>query len=70
MLTAEAPGAGEPWAGPAVSAVCGELVAGGGVHLRWPDGEITEALPGAVTGLGPASPGQELPDHERSGWKA
>jgi putative N-acetyltransferase (TIGR04045 family) len=33
------------------SAVCGELVPGEGVALRWPDGVITEAL-SAVTGLG------------------
>ncbi len=30
-------------AGPAVSAVCGELTTGQGVELRWPDGEVTEA---------------------------
>jgi selenophosphate synthetase-related protein len=36
------------------SAVCGELVPGEGVALRWPDGVITEAV-GAVTGLGPAA---------------
>jgi putative N-acetyltransferase (TIGR04045 family) len=41
-------------AGPAVGAVCGELVAGAGVALRWPDGETTTAVAGAVTGLGPA----------------
>ncbi|GAA0585276.1 GNAT family N-acetyltransferase [Paractinoplanes ferrugineus] len=42
-------------AGPAVTADCGELVAGGGVRLRWPDGEITDALDAAVTRLGRAS---------------
>jgi hypothetical protein len=36
------------------SAACGELVAGEGVALRWPDGVITEAV-GAVTGLGSAT---------------
>jgi putative N-acetyltransferase (TIGR04045 family) len=41
-------------AGPAVSAECGELTSGTGVGLRWPDGEITEALPAGVTGLGQA----------------
>jgi AIR synthase-related protein len=51
MLTAGGP---ELAAGPAVSAECGELTAGSGVGLRWPDGEITEALPGGVTGLGRA----------------
>jgi putative N-acetyltransferase (TIGR04045 family) len=39
-------------AGPAVTAGCGELVAGRGVRLRWPDGEITTAVEGGVTGLG------------------
>jgi hypothetical protein len=54
MLSADAPGRARPEAGPAVTAVCGELVAGQGVWLRWPDGERTEAIPGAVTGLGTA----------------
>jgi putative N-acetyltransferase (TIGR04045 family) len=44
-----------PVAGPAVSAVCGSLVSGAGVRLRWPDGEETVVLSGAVTGLGPAT---------------
>jgi len=44
-----------PTAGPAVSAVCGELVSGAGVRLRWPDGEEIAVLGGGVTGLGPAS---------------
>ena len=39
---------------PATSGICGELVVGAGVRLRWPDGELTEALGGEVTGLGPA----------------
>ena len=41
-------------AGPAVSAVCGELTTGQGVALRWPDGEVTEALAAGVTGMGAA----------------
>jgi len=41
-------------AGPATGAECGELVAGAGVTLRWPDGETTEAIDGPVTGLGAA----------------
>ncbi|WP_305788953.1 MSMEG_0567/sll0787 family protein [Symbioplanes lichenis] len=41
-------------AGPAVTAACGELVAGRGVRLRWPDGELTDAVEGGVTGLGQA----------------
>jgi len=53
MLTtgpqAEAP------AGPAVTAVCGELVADVGVRLRWPDGEITTVLTSGVTGMGAAA---------------
>ncbi len=39
-------------AGPAASAACGELTAGRGVALRWPDGECTEVIAGPVTGLG------------------
>jgi putative N-acetyltransferase (TIGR04045 family) len=54
MLTADEPGAPVPPAGPAVSAECGELVAGSGVRLRWPDGQTTEAAPAAVTGMGRA----------------
>ncbi len=58
LLTADAPGAPAPSAGPATSAVCGELTdpatGPAGVALRWPDGEVTEALAGAVTGLGSA----------------
>jgi selenophosphate synthetase-related protein len=54
MLTAGPPGALVPSTGPAASAECGELVSGQGVRLRWPDGELTEAVPGAVTGLGRA----------------
>ena len=41
-------------AGPAVSAVCGELTTGQGVALRWPDGDVTEALTAGVTGMGAA----------------
>ncbi|MFK0150531.1 MSMEG_0567/sll0787 family protein [Streptomyces sp. NPDC090499] len=54
MLTADAPDAPPPAAGPATGAVCGELTTGEGVGLRWPDGEITEAVASAVTGMGPA----------------
>ncbi|MFY1632158.1 MSMEG_0567/sll0787 family protein [Solwaraspora sp. WMMB335] len=42
-------------AGPAVTAACGDLVAGQGVHLRWPDGELTGAIDAGVTGLGTAA---------------
>ncbi len=34
---------------------CGELVPGEGVGLRWPDGVVTRAISGAVTGLGAAA---------------
>ncbi len=37
------------------SAVCGELVPGTGVGLRWPDGTVTDAITHTVTGLGTAS---------------
>ena len=36
------------------SQVCGELVAGSGVGLRWPDGVVTDAVTSTVTGLGAA----------------
>lgn len=52
MLTADDPAAQPPPAAPATSAVCGELVPGTGVELRWPDGETTPAIPAAVTGWG------------------
>lgn len=53
MVTAAPEGRQVP-PGPAASAECGELVAGRGVWLRWPDGELTRAIAGAVTGIGPA----------------
>jgi selenophosphate synthetase-related protein len=52
MLTADEPGHAMPDSPTTTSAVCGQLVGGEGVSLRWPDGEITEAIAGAVTGLG------------------
>jgi hypothetical protein len=54
MLTADQPGAAALTAGPAVSAECGELTAGRGVTLRWPDGDQTPVIGGQVTGLGAA----------------
>ncbi|WP_299055420.1 MSMEG_0567/sll0787 family protein [uncultured Nocardioides sp.] len=36
------------------SRVCGDLVEGAGVGLRWPDGVVTEAVTTTVTGLGAA----------------
>ena len=55
FLTTDHPGRPVAPAGPATSAVCGELVPGAGVQLRWPDGSLTPAVPGPVTGLGPAT---------------
>jgi selenophosphate synthetase-related protein len=55
LLTAGPDGTPFPLAGPAVSAACGELTAGHGVRLRWPDGEQTTVIDGPVTGLGAAS---------------
>jgi putative N-acetyltransferase (TIGR04045 family) len=54
FLTTDVPGRPVADAGPATTAACGELVPGSGVRLRWPDGSLTDPLPGAVTGLGPA----------------
>lgn len=54
MLTSDAPGAPPLPAGPATGAVCGELTEGQGVGLRWPDGEMTEAVAATVTGMGTA----------------
>jgi AIR synthase-related protein len=55
FLATDAPGRPVAPAGPATTATCGELVPGSGVALRWPDGSLTSALPGPVTGLGPAT---------------
>ena len=52
MITADSPGARVAPAGPATSAVCGRLTSTPGVGLRWPDGAITRAVHGTVTGLG------------------
>jgi putative N-acetyltransferase (TIGR04045 family) len=53
VLAGAAPTAAE--AAPATVARCGRLVAGGGVALRWPDGELTAVVDGPVVGLGPAT---------------
>ncbi len=57
MVTADAPGpAGARYdAGPAATATVGQLTSAPGVRLVWPDGEVTTAITGAVTGLGPAT---------------
>jgi putative N-acetyltransferase (TIGR04045 family) len=64
LLTAAPAGTPFPAAGPAVTAVCGELTAGRGVRLRWPDGEETVAITDGVTGLGPARGGNCSPAGE------
>ena len=58
MVTCDGPGAPLADPGVAVSATCGRLTAAPGVRLRWPDGELTEALAGDVSGLGAASRSQ------------
>ncbi|HLU59561.1 MAG TPA: MSMEG_0567/sll0787 family protein [Pseudonocardia sp.] len=59
FLTADVPERPVAPAGPATTATCGELVPADGaaelVSLRWPDGSLTPALTGPVTGLGPAT---------------
>ncbi|WP_207842258.1 MSMEG_0567/sll0787 family protein [Williamsia soli] len=54
MITADVPGHTVPDAGPAQSAVCGQLTDTPGVGLRWPDGQVTQAVRSTVTGLGTA----------------
>ena len=54
MLTTDRPGAAPIQAGPAHTADCGTLLAGHGVRLRWPDGELTGAITDQVTGMGKA----------------
>lgn len=54
MVTAEASPAAAPLPGFVTSRVCGELTAGAGVGLRWPDGVVTEAVTSTVTGMGSA----------------
>jgi putative N-acetyltransferase (TIGR04045 family) len=52
VTTADGPEPAPLAAGPAVGASCGRLVAEPGVRLRWPDGEVTTAVDGPVTGMG------------------
>jgi putative N-acetyltransferase (TIGR04045 family) len=54
MLTCDTPEAPAIPAGAAVSQRCGELVTRPGVRLRWPDGDLTDAIGPAVSGLGEA----------------
>jgi AIR synthase-related protein len=55
MVTADRPGAPPPPAAPAVAWACGVVTRQPGVRLAWPDGEVTTAIGGPVTGLGQAS---------------
>ena len=55
FVTADAPDAPLPEAGECVSARCGRLQSTAGVRLRWPDGDVTEAVPATTSsGLGAA----------------
>ncbi len=54
MLTTDRSGRPSVPAGPAVSGVCGSLVTGEGVFLKWPDDELTTVVRATVTGLGVA----------------
>jgi len=54
MITADRRGSAPASAGPATSAVCGELTYEPGVSLRWPDGVTTRVVHSTVTGLGRA----------------
>jgi putative N-acetyltransferase (TIGR04045 family) len=55
FVTADARDAPLPQAGACVSARCGRLQSTTGVRLRWPDGDVTEAVPATTSsGLGAA----------------
>jgi putative N-acetyltransferase (TIGR04045 family) len=54
VVTADHPGRVPAPAGPATTATIGTLQRTPGVTLRWPDGEVTRAIPGTVTGWGTA----------------
>ncbi|ANS31390.1 hypothetical protein R1CP_33875 [Rhodococcus opacus] len=54
MITADRRGSAPAPAGPATSAVCGQLTYEPGVSLRWPDGVTTRVVHSTVTGLGRA----------------
>jgi putative N-acetyltransferase (TIGR04045 family) len=54
MLTTDRPDRPGPVVAPAVTADCGRLTQAAGVRLRWPDGEVTTAVAGPVSGLGVA----------------
>ena len=53
MVTTDRPRTPAPPLPPTVtSRTCGEITTGAGVGLRWPDGVVTEAVRGPVTGMG------------------
>ena len=52
MVTAERETARADLPGFVTTAVCGELLPGAGVGLRWPDGVVTDAVSTTVTGMG------------------
>jgi putative N-acetyltransferase (TIGR04045 family) len=55
FVTADTSDAPLPEGGACVSARCGRLQSAPGVRLRWPDGDVTEALPATTaSGLGAA----------------
>ncbi|KQX76210.1 MSMEG_0567/sll0787 family protein [Aeromicrobium sp. Root472D3] len=53
MVSAERTAARATLPGFVDTSVCGRLTEGRGVGLRWPDGLVTSAITGPVTGLGP-----------------
>ena len=61
MVTADRPGAAPPAGGPARGATCGRAVTRAGVRLVWPDGVVTAAVDGGVTGLGAATDEEDTP---------
>ena len=65
MLTADEPGRPAPPAGPAVSAVCGELVAGAGVSAALARRGVTDAVAGAVHRTGD---GSTKGSHDHCAW--
>ncbi len=52
MVSAERTPSRTPLPASVDTAVCGRLTTGQGVDLRWPDGIVTSAIAGTVTGLG------------------
>jgi putative N-acetyltransferase (TIGR04045 family) len=63
FVSADAPDAPLLEAGECVSARCGRLQATAGVRLRWPDGDVTEAVPATTALLGPTHPAHPTLNH-------